>query len=84
MPNFSIIPCQNELQRLLNSNINSYSHFALVLVTVLDPGQQTLTTPVFKVAIRFADIEENLGLSINPGPYEWNILACLVVKLDKN
>lgn len=53
-------------------------------MTVLDPGQQTLTTPALKIAIRFADIEENLELSINPGPYEWNILTCLVVKLHKN
>ena len=68
MPNFGIIAGQNELKRLQNSNINSYSHFALVLMTILDPGQRTLTTPVFKVAISFADIEENLGLSINPGP----------------
>lgn len=68
MPNFGIIAGQNELKRPLNFNINSYFHSALVLMTILDPGQRTLTTPVFKIAISFADIEENLRLSINPGP----------------
>lgn len=51
-----------------NFNINSYFHFVVVLIAILDLGQQTLTTPVFKAAISFADREENLGLSVNPGP----------------
>lgn len=83
MPNSGIIPGQNELKRPLNFNINSYSHFALVLMTILEPEQQTLTPPVFKVAISFADIEENVGVSVNPGPKERNILTCLMVKLHK-
>lgn len=51
-----------------NFNTNSYFHFVVVLMAILDPGQQSLTTPVVKAAISFADIEENLGLSVNPGP----------------
>lgn len=68
MPKFGIIPGQKGLKRPLNFNTNSYSHFALVLMPILDPGQWTFTTPVCKVAISFADTKENLGLCINPGP----------------
>lgn len=67
MPKFGIITGSNEFKRQLNFNINSYSHFAVVLMPILDPEQQTLTTPVFKVAISCADMEENLGLNINLG-----------------
>lgn len=39
MLDFGIMPGQYELKRPLNSNISSYSHFALMLITILDPGQ---------------------------------------------
>lgn len=52
-------------------------------MAILDHGEWTLIPPGFKAAISFADKEENLGLNINPGPWEWNILACLILKLHK-
>lgn len=70
MQKFGIVPGQKGLKRLLNPNINSYSHFAPVLMTILDPGEWALIPPVFKVAISFGDKEENLGLNINSGPWE--------------
>lgn len=70
MSDYGIMPGQYELKRPLNSNISSYSHFALMLMTILDPGQQILTTPVFKVVISFIETQENLGMNINPGCQE--------------
>lgn len=74
---FGIIPGQKELKRLLNPNIKSYSHFAPVLMAILD-----LIPPVFKVAISFADRGK-----FRAKPKSWFLgmkyLACLILKLHK-